>query len=200
MTFPIIPAPAFGRHAQHREEPARTFTAKAAARRMLMFKEAKELLCALPQPGTAVHAICSGRYDLMLLVVALLDLHPVPCRRLRIATLCYNQRNAVEMLSLLESGKVEALTLLASSFFKAHYKELDQWFRTELAAFPDSRTACARSHCKVICFDFMDDASLVLESSANLRCNGNREQMMLANDQALHDWHAAWIDDLVNVP
>jgi hypothetical protein len=36
-----------------------------------------------------------------------------------------------------------------------------------------------------------------LEGSANLRSNGNREQFCLTEDAALHDWHAAWIDQLV---
>jgi hypothetical protein len=40
-------------------------------------------------------------------------------------------------------------------------------------------------------------AKLSLEGSANLRSNGNREQFALVNDASLHDWHAAWIDDLV---
>jgi hypothetical protein len=199
MDFSAIPRPAFGRHAQHAEDkvPA-VHTVKAAARRAMMFKEAKELLSQLPTPGDAVHGVMTGTYDLMLLLVALLDLHAAPCRRLRIATLCYNRRNAVEMLGLLETKKIGGLTLLASDFFRGHNKDLDEWFRGEMAAYPGSRIAAARSHCKVVCFDFADGAGLVLEGSANLRTNGNREQMVLANDRALHDWHAAWIDDQVN--
>ena len=145
MDFAAIPRPAFGRHAQHAEDKAPgVHHAKATARRAMMFKEAKELLSALPGPGEAVHAIMTGRYDLMLLLVALLDLHPTPCRRLRIATLCFNRRNAVEMLGLLESGKIGGLTLLASSFFKANNKELFESFRDDLADFPTSRIAAAQ--------------------------------------------------------
>jgi hypothetical protein len=199
MDFAAIPRPAFGRHAQHVEETApRVHKAKAAARRAKMFKEARELLDALPGHGEAVHAVMTGTYDLMLLLVALLDLHPAPCRRLRIATLAYAKRNAAELLSLLESGKVGGLTLLASSFFRGHNKELCEWFADELADFPGSRAAYARNHCKVVAFDFADGAGLVLEGSANLRTNGNREQLCLVNDRALHDWHAQWIDGLVN--
>ncbi len=170
MDFAAIPRPAFGRQAQHVEDKTPgVLKAKAKARRAVMFKEAGELLAALPAPGEAVHAIMNGNYDLMVLLVALLDLHPAPCRRLRIATLCFNRRNAVELLGLLESGKIGGLTLLASTFFQGHNKELDEWFRGELAAYPGSKTAAARSHCKVVCFDFADDAAMVLEGSANLR-------------------------------
>jgi len=199
MDFSAIARPAFGKLAQHVEAKSPgVFTGKTAARRAMMFKEARELLTALPKPGESVHGIMTGAYDLMVLLVALLDLHPAPCRRLRIATLCYNRRNAVELLGLLESAKIGGLTLLASDFFRGHNKEVDEWFRGELAAFPSSRTAAGRSHCKVVCFDFADGAGLVLEGSANLRTNSNREQIALINDRPLHDFHATWIDDMVN--
>jgi hypothetical protein len=198
MDFSAIPRPAFGRLALHAEEARAVFTTKATVRRALMFKEASALLSRLPGPGEAVHAILTGRYDLMLLLVAILDLQRAPCRRLRIATLCYNRRNAVELLGLLESKKICGLTLLCSSFFREHNKELHQWFRDELEAFPGSTIAHARSHCKVIAFDFADGTGLVAESSANLRANGNREQLVLLNDRALHDWHAKWIEELTD--
>src|ERR1700719_4500437 len=170
MDFSAIPRPAFGRHAQHAEDKTPgVLTTKAKARRAMMFKEAKELLSALPGPGEAVHAVMTGSYDLMLLLVALLDLHPAPCRRLRIATLCFNQRNSVELLGLLEAGKIGGLTLLASDFFRGHNKELFEGFRADLKEFAKSKIAAARSHCKVVCYDFADGAGLVLEGSANLR-------------------------------
>jgi hypothetical protein len=39
--------------------------------------------------------------------------------------------------------------------------------------------------------------ALVFEGSANLRTNKNREQLTVFRDRSLHDWHAAWIDELV---
>jgi hypothetical protein len=39
---------------------------------------------------------------------------------------------------------------------------------------------------------------LTAEGSANLRSNGNREQLLLADGAGLHDWHAGWIDALVS--
>ena len=196
MDFNAIPRPAFGRQALHAEDKTpSTLTAKATVRRALMFKEAKELLCALPTPGESVHAIMTGRYDLMLLLVALLDLHPAPCKRLYVATLAFNKRNAVELLALLESGKIGGLTLLASSFFRDHNKGLVEWFAEEIAEYPGSVAAYARNHAKVICFDFADGAGLVLETSANLRTNGNWEQLTVMRDRPLHDWHALWISE-----
>jgi hypothetical protein len=44
---------------------------------------------------------------------------------------------------------------------------------------------------------FRDGTRLIVEGSANLRTNSNLEQFCLVNNPELHDWHAAWVDDLV---
>ncbi len=200
LSFGAIGRPAFGKLAQHAEEDKTpgVFTAKAKARRAMMFKEAKALLSDLPAPGEAVHAIMSGRYDLLVLLAAMLDIHPAPCRTLRIATLCFSKANAVQLLELAEGKKIGRLVLLCSSFFKEHNKQLFETFRDDLAAFPDSRVAAVRSHCKLVCFDFADETGLVIESSANLRTNSNKEQLCVLNDRALHDWYAVWLDRMVS--
>ena len=41
-----------------------------------------------------------------------------------------------------------------------------------------------------------NDLDTDLEGSANLRSSDNLEQMLLVNDPATHDFHAAWIDEL----
>ena len=46
--------------------------------------------------------------------------------------------------------------------------------------------------------DFGPGGKMVLEGSANLRTNSNREQFCLLNHPGLHDWHALWIDELVS--
>jgi len=119
-----------------------------------------------------------------------------PARSIRLATLSYNARNLAEMLRILDAPNPPRLTLLCSAFFRDHNKEL--WEET-LEAFRDchQRCAAARTHAKVICLDLTSGAKLTLEGSANLRSNGNREQFVLINDPALHDWHSRWIDDLV---
>ena len=116
---------------------------------------------------------------------------------MRIATLCYNARNLTEMVRLLDSGAVGQMTLLCSAFFRDHNTEL--WEET-LEEFRDrrQRAAAARSHAKVVTFAFTDGRRLAVEGSANLRSNGNREQLLLADGAALHDWHAGWIDELVS--
>lgn len=58
------------------------------------------------------------------------------------------------------------------------------------------RLAAARSHAKVITADF-GARKVVLEGSANLRTNGNCEQLTVIMDDDLSAWHSRWIDELV---
>jgi hypothetical protein len=163
-----------------------------------MFREAKELLAAgLPAPGESLHTLLSGRVDLCVLLVAVLNSRGVRCERLRIATLCFNQRTTVELLTLLESGRLGGLTLLASCYWRDHNKELAEAFAADLADYPGSRVAFARNHAKVCVFSWEDGTSLVCESSANLRTNSNTETLTLFNDPELARFYAQWIDATV---
>jgi hypothetical protein len=169
--------------------------ARGITRRATMLHEAAAVLRDLPASGEALHALITGRYDLMHVLLCLLE-RLGPARAVRIATLSYNARNLQEMLTLLDAPGPPRLTLLCSAFFRDHNREL--WQET-LAEFRDrgQRTAAARTHAKVICIDLASGTKLSLEGSANLRSNSNCEQFVLVNDTELHNWHAAWIDDLV---
>jgi hypothetical protein len=118
-------------------------------------------------------------------------------RHLRIATLCYSKRNVAELTAILETQPCLPLTLLVSDFFRGHNKELYEYTQEELSEYPGAKLVAARSHCKVVTFDLGEGDALVFEGSANLRTNKNREQLTVIRDRQLHDWHAAWIDELV---
>ena len=197
MDFTTTPRPAFGRAAQHLPTTPSPVVTRAADRRLREAATAAALLSDLPAPGEAVHALMTGHYDLGQVVTA--TVNRTACRHLRIATLCYSKRNAADLLGVLEGRAADPLrlTLLVSSFFRSHNKELHEWFAGQLDAHPTARMAAARSHCKVACFDLGPGDGLVFEGSANLRTNGNREQLTATRDRGLHDWHAAWIDALV---
>lgn len=195
MDFAAVPRPAFGRAAQHlHHPPASPVVTRAAARYHRQAATAAALLPDLPAPGEAVHALMTGHYDLGQVVAATAG--RTPCRHLRVATLCYSRRNAADLLGLLDARPM-ALTVLVSAFFRSHNKELHGWFADQLKGHPGARLAAARSHCKVACFDLGPGDGLVFEGSANLRTNGNREQLTAVRDRRLHDWHAAWMDQLV---
>jgi hypothetical protein len=195
VNFADVPRPAFGRSAQHLPGQPRPHRSRPKNRRMYQARLAAELLPRLPPPGETIHCLMTGRYDLTQVVAAAAALKPV--RHLRVASLCYSRNNAAELTALVRSGCVGRLTLLVSEFFRSHNKDLHESFAADLTAFPGCRLAAARSHCKVVCFDYDDADGMVFEGSANLRTNRNREQLAVTRDRPLHDWHAAWIDDMV---
>jgi hypothetical protein len=196
LDFGAIPRPAFGTARQHIAPTLTPHKAKAEARYLRAAKTASELLPDLPKPGESIHCLMLGTFDLAQVVTAVAKRLP-ECRHLRIATLCYSKRNITELSSLLETQKGLALTLLVSVFHREHNKALHEWAVEELTEYPSVRIAAARSHCKVVCFDLGPDDAIILEGSANLRTNKNREQLAVFRDRQLHDWHAAWIDELV---
>jgi hypothetical protein len=190
----------FGHHAGDDEDdgtglptPARI---KLEARRAAGIREAKEVLAHLPAAGESLHALCTSRFDLTDVIAALVG-KLGRCERCLVATLGYNQKNLSAMLSWLDTGAIQSLTLLASIFFRSHNGAM--WGRT-LREFQrrGQRAACCHSHAKVVTLAFADGTRLSIEGSANLCGNGSgREQFCLVNHALLHDWHAAWISDLV---
>jgi hypothetical protein len=169
---------------------------KLKARRILGIKEAAATLSRLPEPGESLHALCTARMDLSDVIGALIGrLGRVEV--LYIATLGYNDQNLRAMLSWLDQRGAGSITLLASIFFRSHKGEL--WEET-LREFRErkQRAACCHSHAKVVAMHFASGTKLSIEGSANLCGNGSgREQFALINDAGLHDWHAAWIEELV---
>jgi hypothetical protein len=172
---------------------------KDVARRTAMLREAQDVLPHLPARGEALHALMTGRYDLMVLLTAILERRADACTHLRIATLSLKQRNAYELLTLIDAGKVARATVLCSEFFRDHNTAIYAGLQDELGKRPGGhRLAAARSHAKVVCMDLADGDRLILEGSANLRTNSNVEQFCLLNHAGLHDWHAQWIDRTVS--
>lgn len=171
-------------------------TIKLNARRVAGIKEAKSVLEHLPQPGESLHALCTARMDLTDVISRLIEARG-PITEMRVATLGYNARNLKTILQWLDTGNLKSLQLLASIFFRAHNGGL--WEET-LSEFQPrgQKAACGHSHAKVVSLAFANGERMSIEGSANLCGNGSgREQFALINDASLHDWHAAWIGEMV---
>ena len=178
------------------KEGKRAFRASIHKRRFASLRAAADAVTFLPEEGEALHAVMSGFYDLMHLLIVLLERFGSPCAAMRIATLSLSRRNVQEMTALLDSGSIARLDLLTSDFFRKHDDDIFAELVTEFAQ-RGQRVAAARSHAKVVTL-FMDDGRrYVLEGSANLRTNRNLEQFALTRDPALHGFYDEWIDSLV---
>src|SRR6516162_4346557 len=69
---------------------------RGAARRTAQLAEAADALAVLPGPGETVHTLMTGRYDLMHVLVCLVE-QLGTVEAMRIATLAYSARNLAEM-------------------------------------------------------------------------------------------------------
>jgi hypothetical protein len=173
------------------------YTLKQSRRRMAQLAEARDVLPHLPEPGESLHCLLTGRFDLLHLLLVILERKPTAVEHMRLATLSYSGKNLAELLALVDGGRVRQLSLICSAYFARHgdkdlFVETVEQFRKR-----GLHVAAPRCHAKVFCLDFVDGQKLAAEGSPNLRSNGNFEQLFVANDAGLHDWHSAWIDNLV---
>src|SRR5206468_3799802 len=93
-------------------------TFKAKARRAAMLRDAAAVVPVLPGPGESLHAVMSGTYDLMMVLVSILESTAAPCEVMRIATLSFNKRNCHEILAQLDAGRIGRFSLLCSEYFR----------------------------------------------------------------------------------
>lgn len=191
----------FGRKAQSDDDgdglPAGPARVKLLARRAAGIAEAKSILEHLPGPGESLHALVSSRMDLADIIGLILD-KIGRCERMMVATLGFHRRNLKTLLAWLDSGTVAHLSLIASIFFRSHNGDL--WTET-IAEFRSrgQRAACCNCHAKVVTMQFAAGARLSIEGSMNLAGNGSvLEQFALIHDAGLHDFHAAWIEALLD--
>jgi hypothetical protein len=90
-----------------------------------MLRMATDLVAHVPAKGEAVHALITGRCDLMMVVSALLGKFG-PADHVRITTLSFNGRNLQEVFALADAASFRRMTLICSSFFRNHNRELWQ--------------------------------------------------------------------------
>jgi hypothetical protein len=167
---------------------------RANARRAAMLRPATDLVAHVPARGEAVHALITGKCDLMMVVSALLAKFGA-AEHVRIATLSFNGRNLQEVFALADTASFRRLTLICSSFFRDHNPDL---WQGAVEGFRERghTLAAVRNHAKVVTLCW-PGRKLVIEGSANLRTNGNMEQVAFIADDRLQEWHAAWIDEAV---
>ena len=164
---------------------------------MLHIENAAKHLERLPDEGESIHAIMRGNFNGWDLVPAVLRLAaPATIEELLVCTLGFNKSNTVELLALLDAGRIGSVTFIASIYFEAKNKPEWDFLRTELRR-RGQRCLAPRNHAKLLCMRLSDERHIVVESSANLRSCRNIEQFVMTHDRGLFEFHKAWISALV---
>ena len=86
---------------------------------MLAVSNAAKALEALPARGEVFHVVMAGNFNAWDVLPAVLRLaSPVTIRELNVATLGFSERNASELVELLDSGQIDRCSFIASVYFK----------------------------------------------------------------------------------
>jgi hypothetical protein len=153
---------------------------------------AAALVKRLPRTGEALHFVMDGTFrlsDLLPVIQAYID---QPCG-LTICTLGLNLDTVSELAAMLKDGRLTALRLAMSSYFRASDSETaDQ--AVEVLTRGGAVVAVARLHAKLQLWQpATARGRYVLETSSNLRSCNCVEVATLTNDARLYNWHDKWL-------
>ncbi len=198
--------PVFDELAGHENDAARGWVGDRKAirrtdRRVLLdarrVKDAVKHIGRLPAPGESYHLVTAKRYSLWNVVQAVLQLAaPATIAYFGVATLGFSKQNLEELLSLLDRGQIAKVDFLFSVYFKSNEKEICQRLAHELTT-RGHRVVAMLTHAKIMLLELSDGPRYVVESSANLRSCASIENIMLANDTELFDFHRQWLTEVL---
>lgn len=160
-------------------------------------QDAIEHIGRLPEPGEAFHLVTAKRYSLWHVIEATLHLAaPATIAYLGIATLGFSKTNLDDLLAEIDAGRIGKVDFLFSVYFKSNERESCERLAHELTT-RGQRVVAMLTHAKVLLMELTDGTAYVVESSANLRSCSSIEQITMIHDAALFNFHAAWIDQLM---
>jgi hypothetical protein len=165
--------------------------------RMMEVQHAAEAIGKLPTKRESIHCVMSGSFDGFAIVHAIHQLAKCNIKRLDIATLGFNRRNADELFAMLDDGRIGTVQFVCSNYFRSVDVELFTHLHQGLAN-RGHQCAVVRSHAKLLLFEMLDGRHYVWESSANLRSCRNAETFVLSQSADLLRFHRQWMDELVS--
>ena len=177
------------------------YARRAASRKFIdatRVANAARQLDQLPEDAETIHCIMRGNFDAWHWLPAIIGLADTTVETLNIATLGFNEKNANELIGMLDRSEVKHATFLCAHFWKTHDGPLYDSIATELAK-RGCPALAARTHAKVQCLEMSDGRCYVIESSANLRSCRNVEQTSITRDRGLLLFHRGWMLDMIGV-
>jgi len=197
LLIPPAGAGAEDQQLSHRHVLNRQGGKREMLHRLNVANAAREL-GALPEMEATTHCVMRGNFHGWDMVPAVLRLaEPATIAHLIVATLGFNRQNAVELLAMLDDGRIHVVTFICSVYFQRSCPEEFSVLSAGLTQ-RRQRLAAVRSHAKVMGFHMTDGRRFVWESSANLRSCRNIEQFALTQSPELYEFHRTWIEEVLN--
>lgn len=161
-------------------------------------KFAIEHIGRLPEPSESIHIVTNARFDFWDWVPAILKIaEPRIAEEWYGSTWILNRRNAVELLTLYDEGKIRSIAMITGIYFKRRESAVFATLYEGLMQRGQRFKACL-NHSKWFTMRLDDGTGITVESSANFTENGNVETHVYTNDRGLFEFHKSWATDLLN--
>jgi hypothetical protein len=157
-------------------------------------KAARDLLDRLPEEGEFFHIVSDGKFDYWSLVPIIVEMAGLRNVELHASTWTLNRPNALEMLEMIDDGRLSKINLLTGTYFKRRESAVYATIANGLAA-RGSRIRCLENHAKVAILN-VGNSGFIMEGSANFTANPRIEQNIVAKSAELYAHHKKWIEEV----
>ena len=167
------------------------FDGKTNMQKMLRREKADQLIPKLPEPGEVIHLISNGEFDYWDVIAdAIKKLGPCHFHG---STWTMNRRIALEILAMLDDGRLLSCCLITGIYFKRRETAV---YATIASGLLERRQKfrALETHAKIACLSDTQQF-IVFEGSANFTANPRIENNILANHEGLYHFHREWIEE-----
>jgi DNA modification methylase len=112
------------------------------------------------------------------------------------STWTMNRVNVLEMVEMLDSGKIKKLSILTGTYFKQRESSVYAQLLTALKR-RGMRYVAFINHTKIALIKQGNDY-IVFEGSANFTANPRLENFIIANSRELYEFHRGWMEEMLN--
>jgi len=168
--------------------------AKRETIRKMRKEEAGKLLDRLPEENEFFHIISNGNFDYWSIVPIIIEMAGMKSATLHASTWTLNRPNALEMLEMLDDGRLSQISLLTGTYFKRRESAVYATIANGLLA-RNSRIVCLENHAKVALISD-GEKFFVMEGSANFTANPRIEQNIIGQSRELYEHHKTWIEEI----
>jgi len=141
--------------------------------------------------GETLTALLSGNFIFGDFLEALAVENGVRFKRLTLSTLTISDENVISLENMMETGFLETLEIIVSSYFWAHNRQNVQFLYEHLCDTHGAKIAVAGIHTKIALIE-TEKSKIIVHGSANMRSSRTLEAVTIEQNEALFDFHDAW--------
>lgn len=165
---------------------------------MMKMETLSAVMNELPKPGECWHLISNGKFDFWTFVPVLVKLAGGKVDAMHASTWTLSRSNANEMLAMLKSRQIGAISLLTGEEFKSRETAVYGTLVEGLLKHNQKYLSCA-NHAKVLLLrNAATSTWLTVEGSANFTSNPRIENYVITNEQNVYEFHWSWIEEMLN--